>query len=191
MRAGKVANMESSGTTAGASRMRTAILAGAVVIGVVIGFVAGALLVPRTSPAPQDLGGAELTAERKAALASAYADQPFTGGQATPNHVWRILPNGDIESIHFDAATLAEATKILYVAVGVHVSDACQKPDDPGFTHFHKKSSPNWDAGHGGASGVEGYWLKHIAVSEFDMPWGHVLPGVDYNFMPTPIVGCP
>jgi len=80
---------------------------------------------------------------------------------------------------------------IWYVVAGVHVSDACDKPEDAGFTHFHRKSSPNWDAGHGGAPGVEGYWLKHIAVSEFDMPWGHVLPGVDCNFMPTPITGCP
>lgn len=174
-----------------ASKGRTAILAVAVVVGIAIGFAAGWSLVPRPVPLSQELAGAELTAERKAALASAYADQPYTGGQATPEHVWRILPNGDIEAIHFDAPTLDEATMIWYVVVGVHVMDACQKPEDAGFTHFHKKSSPNWDAGHGGAPGVEGYWLKHVAVSEFDMPWGHVLPGVDYNFMPTTIAGCP
>lgn len=174
-----------------AGKGRTAIMAVALVIGVVAGFTAGWSLVPRPSESSADLSGAELTAERKAALAAAYPDQPYTGGQATPEHVWRILPKGDLEAIHLDAPTLAEATKIWYVVVGVHVMDACEEPDDEGFTHFHKKSSPNWDAGHGGSPGVEGYWLKHVAVSEFDMPWGHVLPGVDYNFMPTPIAGCP
>lgn len=172
---------------------RTAIVAVALVIGVVVGFAAGWTLVPRPPPASADLSGAELTPERRTALAAAYADQPFTGGQATPNHIWRILPTGDLDALHLDGATLDASTKILYVVVGVHVMDACDKDVlnlDGGFTHFHKKESLNWDAGHGGSPGLEGYWLKHIAVSEFDMPWGHVVPGVDPNFHPTTIDGC-
>jgi hypothetical protein len=187
--------MQSGGEASHAPRTRTAVLAVAVILGVVVGFGAGWFLRPPPSTAALEeaLNGAELTPERRAALDEAYPDQPYIGGQATPEHVWRILPNGDLEAIHFNKPTLAEATRIWYVVVGIHVMDACNKPADEGFTHFHKKSSPNWDAGHGGTSDpvVEGYWLKHVAVSEFDMPWGHVMPGADYNFMKTPIQGCP
>ena len=47
------------------------------------------------------------------------------------------------------------------------------------------------EAGHGGSTpGEEGYWLKHVAVDEFDMPWGRVKPGIDMKFMPTTAPKC-
>ncbi|MEE8418498.1 MAG: hypothetical protein V3S02_00130 [Dehalococcoidales bacterium] len=39
---------------------------------------------------------------------------------------------------------------------------------------------------HGGKPGVEGIWFMHIAVRDFDAPWGHLQPGLDAAFMPTP-----
>ena len=30
----------------------------------------------------------------------------------------------------------------------------------------------------------------HVAVDEFDMPWGHVAPGPDPKFMPTDAPVC-
>ena len=71
----------------------------------------------------------------------------------------------------------------------------------PGFTHFHKQSTPGNDpaAGHGGVGGEDGFWFRHIAVTNIpqgDMmagtgvPWGPVRPGIDYDFMPTAAPQC-
>lgn len=53
------------------------------------------------------------------------------------------------------------------------------------FTYFHQLEAEEWDQAHGGDPGQEGYWLAHMAVDEFERPWGEVTPGVDYNYMPT------
>lgn len=54
-----------------------------------------------------------------------------------------------------------------------------------------------WNAGHGGSTpGEPGYWLKHIAVEEMDMPAmmgmdaRTVEPGADDMFMPTRAPSC-
>jgi hypothetical protein len=41
-----------------------------------------------------------------------------------------------------------------------------------GFTHFHRTTTPaTGDTSMHGAKGEEGYWLKHVAVAEFDMEY--------------------
>lgn len=68
----------------------------------------------------------------------------------------------------------------------------------PEFTHFHRVAPVGaWDAGHGGSTpGERGYWQKHIAVEELNMPAmmgmdaRTVPPGADGMFMPTRAPSC-
>ena len=104
-----------------------------------------------------------------------------------------FVDGGGFVFLHFDKP-IAEATKILYTGHTVP-GKFCKEDQDAlpeGFTHFHKKfvEGDNPQAGHGGKGGEEGYWFIHIAINEFDMPWGHVVPGLDKVFMPTPPPSC-
>lgn len=126
-------------------------------------------------------------------LLAAFDDQPYTGGQDTPGHVFKFVSPETFIFLHFAEAEPEDFANLLYVGTGVKgVACAETQPDaDEGaFTHFHKYSSPTWEGGHGGPAGAEGYWFTHIAVDTFEMPWGTVTPGVDYDFMPTPAAAC-
>jgi len=115
-----------------------------------------------------------------------------------PTHLYKNIGNNEFVFLHFDKP-VDQATKLLYTGQGIpgrfckEDQDALPKVDGKlAYTHFHKKfvDSDNPQDGHGGVGGEEGWWFKHVAVAEFDMPWGHVTPGVDFNFMPTPPPVC-
>ncbi len=74
-------------------------------------------------------------------------------------------------------------------------ADGTPDGGNTGFVHFHRSHTPAGEKGmaahgHGGKSAEEGYWLKHIAVGEFDMMDIHFTPGTAMNFMPTPAPKC-
>lgn len=138
----------------------------------------------------------ELAAQVGEQLVQVYQyDQPFE--TPPPEHLFLVSPEGSVVCLHFDKP-LKEATRLLYVGYGVkgrwcaedqaRIEAAAGK----GSTHFHRVARvPTADAGHGGSKpGEVGYWLKHIAVAEFEMPWGRVTPGTDMTFMPTKAPKC-
>jgi len=55
-----------------------------------------------------------------------------------------------------------------------------------GFTHFHDLNNN----AHGGEPGVEGVWLVHVGVRDFEAPWGQVTQDIDSNFMVTEAPDC-
>jgi len=103
-----------------------------------------------------------------------------------PDHLWIDLGRGRAMFLHYDRPVDEEGAELIYVGDAIRGRFTAEaQPDIPGFVHFHQLEAESVDAGHGGAPGAEGYWLRHIAVRDMEMPWGEVEPGVDFNFMVT------
>lgn len=104
------------------------------------------------------------------------------------DHRAYMLPTGVVLALHFDNLKLDQAENLNWVAIGMpgkfskQDQERINKQFGPGFTHFHDLKADT----HGGPPGTEGVWFMHVAVREFDAPWGRVKPGVDLKFMPTP-----
>jgi hypothetical protein len=103
-----------------------------------------------------------------------------------------MLPSGVLVALHFDDMDLDKARNLNWVAVGFPGrfcrSDQrrVERRYGPGMTHFHDLEN---DA-HGGSPGVKGVWFVHVAVRDFEAPWGQVRRGIDRRFMPTPAPAC-
>jgi hypothetical protein len=155
--------------------------------------------------------GSKLSA-RDQVLANEFSQlRAFFRDRATepslPDHLYKMLSDGTGLFLHFDKP-VGQDSKVLWI--GTIVPGRFCKADEervrqtygPGFVHFHQKFIPGNDpnAGHGGKGGEDGFWFRHIAVTEIpfgDMmagtgvPWGPVSPGIDMSFMPTPAPECP
>lgn len=112
----------------------------------------------------------------------AYVDRPFMGGQGTPDHEWAVVDSGrtQLAFLHWmdkDAKGQAtggdpEKADVLFATGDGQKGRWClgsegilQKEIDAGYVHFHKETSANWDAGHGGTGPAQvGYWLRHVAA---------------------------
>lgn len=108
------------------------------------------------------------------------------------DHRAHMLQGGALIALHFDDVDLGKAKNLNWIAFGVpgrYCAADQQKIEaqfGKGFTHFHDMTNDT----HGGKPGAQGVWFQHTAVREFDAPWGHVVPGVDMKFMPTPAPAC-
>ena len=104
------------------------------------------------------------------------------------DHTAFMTPGGLIVALHYDSMDISRAQNLNWLAIGVPGKftkadqDRIEKLYGVPFTHFHDLMADT----HGGPPGVEGVWFVHIAVREFDAPWGPLKPGIDSNFMPTP-----
>lgn len=119
-----------------------------------------------------------------AQLHAAYKDQPFKGGQATPDHEWSFTDgtNVRIAFLHWmgkdsdgkDTGADPEKADVLFATGDGFKSRWCKGAGgidqvliDAGFVHFHKETSATWDAGHGGSDKNQvGFWLRHIAAKD-------------------------
>jgi hypothetical protein len=103
------------------------------------------------------------------------------------DHEVFMTPGGLMLALHYDHFDISQAQNLNWVAIGVpgkftkEDQERIEEQFGPGFTHFHDMMADT----HGGPPGVEGVWFLHIAVREFDAPWGPIEPGLDSNFMPT------
>jgi len=104
------------------------------------------------------------------ALLKAYTLVPVTPNP--PNHVWLDEGNGRVQFMMFDKAISDPSAKLLFVGQGVKGTFCVESQPDggkTGFNHFHRTNTPaTGDTSMHGAKGEEGYWLKHVAVAEFD-----------------------
>ncbi len=104
------------------------------------------------------------------------------------DHTVTMTPGGLMVALHYDNHDISKAQNLNWIAVGIPGKYSKQdqarieKLYGKGFTHFHDLMADT----HGGPPGVEGVWFVHIAVREFDAPWGSLKPGLDTAFMPTP-----
>ena len=89
-----------------------------------------------------------------------------------PNHLWLDEGNGRVQFMMFDKAVTDPTAKLLFVGQGVKGKFCAESQPDhgkTGFNHFHRTHTPaTGDTSMHGAKGEEGYWLKHVAVAEFD-----------------------
>lgn len=108
------------------------------------------------------------------------------------DHRALMLPSGVIIAMHFDNMNLSKAQNLNWIALGIPGKNCkadhqrIEAAFGEGFTHFHSIKNDT----HGSAPGEEGVWFVHVAVRDFEAPWGPVSPGIDRNFMPTPVPDC-
>lgn len=126
-------------------------------------------------------------------LEKEFTYEPFT--PPLPDHIWMNTGADTIYFFHFDKSVDQKDARLLFIGEGVK-GRFCQE-DQPdggktGFVHFHAMKGPDEHTpGHGGQKAAQdGYWLRHIAVSEFDMMGMHFTPGIANNFMATPAPKC-
>ncbi len=143
---------------------------------------------PDFSPA----GANGLSQIEMTALLTLMDDEPLRGGQEPwPSHALKWLNEEVFMLTHWDADAPSAASQMLWMGIGVR-GDFCQA-DQPtaDFTHHHASHAQTYDAGHGGQPGQPGYWLLHIAVRDFESPFGQTGgPGIDHDFAPTPAPMC-
>ncbi len=90
-----------------------------------------------------------------------------------PNHLWLDEGNGRVQFMMFDKPVSDPTAVLLFVGQGIKGRFCAESQPDggkTGFNHFHRINTPaTGDTSMHGAKGEEGYWLKHVAVAEFDM----------------------
>ena len=127
-----------------------------------------------------------------ATLGSQFTFEPFN--PPLPDHLWMNAGKGEIRFLHFDKPISEADAKLIFIGEGIKGKFcAGDQPEGgkTGFVHFHSLTPGAGEkSGHGGHEGGEGYWLRHVAVSEFDMMGTHFKPGITMNFMPTPPPKC-
>ena len=105
-----------------------------------------------------------------ATLIKAYTFEPVHPNP--PNHVWLDEGNGRVQFLMFDKALSDPTAQLLFVGQGIKGRFCAESQPDggkTGFNHFHRTNTPaTGDVSMHGAKGEEGYWLKHVAVAEFD-----------------------
>lgn len=125
-------------------------------------------------------------------LAAVFTSEPFQ--PAMPDHLWMKADPDNVAFLHFAKPLGEKENKLIFIGEGIKGRFCAE--DQPaggktGFVHFHASSvAKGHEHGHGGDKGQEGYWLRHVAVDEFDMMKMHFKPGVAHNFMPTPPPKC-
>ena len=105
-----------------------------------------------------------------AVLVKAYTFEPVHPNP--PNHLWLDEGNGRVQFMMFDKPVSDPTAKLLFVGQGIKGRFCAESQPDggkTGFSHFHRTNTPSsGDTSMHGAKGEEGYWLKHVAVAEFD-----------------------
>ncbi len=89
-----------------------------------------------------------------------------------PNHLWLDEGHGRVQFMMFDKPVSDPTAQLLFVGQGIKGTFCVESQPDggkTGFNHFHRTNTPSTgDMSMHGAKGEEGYWLKHVAVAEFD-----------------------
>jgi plastocyanin len=144
---------------------------------------------PSPAPTPEPIG-IYLDPEEIAELGAAFGDEPLTGGQVAPR-ISRFVTPETFLFLQFDDPDLAQATALRYVGIGVTGVFCAEAQPDRSFTHFHRYEADEYANGHGGDPGAQGYWLSWLAADSFEARDGRlIVPGIDYEFSPTPSPSC-
>ncbi len=104
-------------------------------------------------------------------LVKAYTFEPIH--PASPDHLWLDEGNGRVQFMMFDKPVSDPTAKLLFVGQGIKGRFCAESQPDggkTGFNHFHRLNTPaSGDTSMHGPKGEEGYWLKHVAVADFEM----------------------
>ncbi|MFQ5543717.1 MAG: hypothetical protein ACE5FY_05135 [Nitrospiria bacterium] len=110
------------------------------------------------------------------------------------NHLWMETDSGKMSFFHFAKATSMGDNKLLFMGDAIKGKFCLEnQPDEgkTGYVHFHSlEKADGHKHGHGGVKGQDGYWLRHIAVGEFEAMGIKFKPGIAHNFKATPAPKC-
>ena len=95
---------------------------------------------------------------------TSYKDHPFES--CPDNYLWKEM-GSQLYGIEFDSRGAAR-----YIVHGLPGTYSLNDVPSAQYTTWYPRDSTK----------KEGYWLKHIAIKEFWMSWGKVIPGVDLRF---------
>jgi hypothetical protein len=103
-------------------------------------------------------------------LLKAYTYEPVH--PSPPNHLFLDEGNGRFLFLMFDKPVSDPTAALQWVGEGIKGTFCAESQPDhgkTGFTHFHRAHTPaTGDTSMHGPKGEQGYWLKHVAVAEFD-----------------------
>ena len=145
---------------------------------------------PSISPVPSPPGGVTtsaasiLTSTDIGALAEAFSDHPFAGGQTAPLFA-KWASDDSFVFLQFDKPLPSAAKALAYLGVGVKGTFCTEtRPDRAGasFTRFQRYQAADWTQGAGGKPGDQGYWLSFLAVDTLGVAGRRVPVGVDYQY---------
>ena len=128
-------------------------------------------------------------------LAKAYTFEPIHPNG--PDHLWLDEGNGRVQFMMFDKPVSDPTAVLLFVGQGIKGRFCAESQPDrgkTGFNHFHRINTPaTGDTSMHGPKGEEGYWLKHVAVREFEMePTGeHAAHGGKMHYKPGTVQDVP
>lgn len=103
-------------------------------------------------------------------LVKAYTFEPIHPNP--PNHLWLDEGNGQVQFMMFDKPVSDPTAVLQWVGQGIKGRFCAESQPDggkTGYLHFHRINTPAGDTSMSGPKGEEGYWLKHVAVGEFEM----------------------
>lgn len=110
------------------------------------------------------------------------------------NHLWMKTDQDKMTFFHFAKPASAKENKLLFMGDAIKGRFCAEDQPDggkTGYVHFHSaQKADGHKHGHGGEKGQEGYWLRHIALGEFEMMNIQFTPGVAHNFKATPAPSC-
>ena len=128
-------------------------------------------------------------------LVKAYTFEPVRPN--LPDHLWLDEGNGRVQFMMFDKPVSDPTAVLLFVGEGIKgqfCAESQPARGKTGFNHFHRINTPaTGDTSMHGPKGEEGYWLKHVAVGEFEMgPTGeHGAHGGNMHYKPGTVQDVP
>lgn len=158
-----------------------------------LGAIAVALLLSACAQLQAGRGGRSSTlAAAGPTLTKTMDFEPFD--PRMPDHIWMKLNEDRLVFLHFDRPVDQRGAKLLFVGDGIKGRFCAEEQPDggrTGFVHFHSLRKPaGAEHAHGGDVAGEGFWLRHIAMGEFEMMGMGFKPGIAKNFMGTPPPPC-
>lgn len=147
------------------------------------------------APAVTATSTSSLTKADLSALADAFTDQPFQGGQ-TPPFLSKWVSPSTFMFLQLDKPEVREAQAMTYLGVGVKgVFCSESQPDRSGtpsssFRVFQQWNAADFATGLGGKAGSEGSWLTYLAVDKLSAPGRTVDVGIDYKMPGGTVPSC-
>lgn len=145
------------------------------IVGVISGLLLGSIWFNIATAGESKTPAAETLKIIGPTLAKAYTSVPVHPDN--PDHLWLDESNDRVLLLMFNKPVSDPKAQLLFVGEGIKGRFCAEsQPDRTGYIHFHRSHTPDGDHSMSGPKDEEGYWLKHVAVSEFDMDNMHHKP---------------
>lgn len=127
-------------------------------------------------------------------LVQSFSFEPFT--PPMQNHLWMDAGQDKVKFLHFTKPVKDPEATLIFIGDGIKGRFCAEDQPEKGktgYVHFHQATAAHAHSpkdAHGGKGGEEGYWLRHIAIGEFEFKGKKMEPGIAMNFPSTPPPTC-